>query len=446
MRIRVAAIAFAVLAAGLIPTHAATPDQGTLTEQEPLVLWDGSVPGGEINPLLFVSPAPEVRCLTSECDAFQLTVQLGDGFWDSHPRGAVEVAIRWPYDGVIDLDLQVLDADGAVVGQSAAVDSNAENVFLSGLADGDYTVRVIPSNTFNPGNQSETVAYEGLVQLELPQTEAPGPLFPNLKALPPDGFHIASALNLIPFPENPLLSCYPEETLQEPGNPTRCLRFNQTIANVGRGPLVLRFALAGTLTPGDDDNLIVQRVSSGDGTFQDFTLAERYEFHEVHGHFHYKGFGQTMLFEYDPATEALGEPVSVGNKAGFCVIDVVLVDESWEKTGNGPRAHTFPFDCVVPDEVDPADPQIWLEQGVQVGWADLYGWNLADQYIDITGVPDGTYELVQIANPNALADPASSVLEGAGELDNNCASTIIQLSGDQVTTPLGPGTAIACPD
>jgi hypothetical protein len=440
MRIRVAAVAFAAFAAALFPSVAATPAQGTLTPGAQLVTWAGSLDGGFINPLLLVSPAPQIRCLQAgACDEFALTVALGDGFWAGNGDGAVEVALRWAYDGITDIDLQVLDSSGAVVAQSAAVDSNAESVFIPNAADGTYTVRAIPSNTFNPEAQADTVPYEGLAQVE---TLASDPLglghakLPNLKPAPPDGFHIASAANLIPFPENPLLSCYPEETLQNSGHPTRCLRFNQTIANVGEGPLVLRFGLMGILTPNNSDNVIVQRISWSDGTYQDVVAPETYVFHQVHAHLHYQGFGQTLLYPWDPDTGRGDTAVKVGNKVGFCVIDVQLQPEYWGATGNGPRSHTFPFDCVLPDEVDPSAPQVWVEQGVQVGWADVYGWNLADQYIDITGVPDGTYELVQIANPNG------SVLETT--TDDNCTSTVISLAGDAVT-PVQPGTAVPCP-
>ena len=351
----------------------------------------------------------------------------------------MEVALRWAYDGITDIDLQVLDQSGAVVAESAAVDSNAESVFIPNAVDGTYTVRAIPSNPFNPEAQADTVPYEGLAQVETLASDPVGQghaKLPNLKPGPPDGFHISSAANLIPFPENPLLSCYPEETIQNAGHPTRCLRFNQTIANVGEGPLVLRFGLAGIVTPDTSDNVIVQRISWSDGTYQDTVAPETYVFHEVHAHLHYQGFGQTILYPWDQVNGRGATPASVGHKVGFCVIDVQLQAEYWGATGNGPRGHTFPFDCVLPDEIDPSGPQAWVEQGVQVGWADVYGWNLADQYIDITGVPDGTYELLQIANPN------DSVLEST-KVDN-CTSTIISLVGDTVT-PVQPGSAVPCP-
>ena len=437
-----AAIAAAVvaLATGAI-APAATPDAGTLGPEleNQLVTWSGEFPTTYLNPLLVLAPAPVIRCLQAgACDDFTLTVALDD-FWATNGDGAVEVALRWAYDGVTDIDLQVLDDAGAIVAQSAGVDSNAESVFIPNLADGVYTVRAIPTNTVNPDAQADSVPYEGLAQVEPLATDPIGQghaQLPNLRPARPDVFHISSALNLIPFPENPLLSCYPEETLQNEGMPTRCLRFNQTIANIGEGPLVLRFGLSGIVTPDTADNLIRQRISWSDGTFRDLVAPETYVFHEVHAHLHYQGFGQTLLYPWDSTNERADTPISIGRKVGFCIIDVELQDEYWKQTGNGPRAHTFPLSCVLPKDIDPSGPQAWVEEGVAVGWADIYGWNLADQYIDITSVPDGVYELVQIANPN------HSVVEQT--VTDNCASTIIELAGDSVTD-LGFGS-FDCPD
>ena len=176
---------------------------------------------------------------------------------------------------------------------------------------------------------------------------------------------------------------------------------------------------------------------SSDGTFQDQHTPENYVFHAAHAHLHYQGFGGTILYPWNPTTGRGAQPAALGRKVGFCMIDVRMTDAAWGATGNGPRAHTFPFSCVLPEEVDPAAPEAWVEQGIAVGWSDVYGWNLADQYIDITNVADGTYQLVQIANPNRSID------EG-GRFDDNCTFRNIEIKGD-VVTPIGDGGPIACP-
>jgi lysyl oxidase len=440
VKTKIALVALAAVLGTLMSAPAATPSAGTLTASEPLLTWTGSVRGGTINPFIIVSPAPQVRCLQANtCDEFALTVALGSGYWQANGAGAVEVAIKWPYDGIIDLDLQVLNAAGKVVAKSTAVDSNSESVFIQNAADGVYTVRVIPSNTFNPGNRVPRVAYDALAQIEPFAVDPPGtgvPRLPNLIALPPDGFHVASALNLIPIPENPVISCYPEETIQNKAHPTKCLRFNQTIANVGAGPLELRFDMRGILTPTKSDDLMYQRIYNTDGSYTE-RLADRYVFHAVHAHIHYVGFGQSYLFHDDADTgnhTSKADAVRIGNKVGFCVGDIKFQEQYWGQTGNGPRQWAFPT-CNIPKEINPGGP-IWMVQGVDVGWSDVYGWNLADQYINITGVPDGDYEVVQAANPT------HSVLEAT--YADNCSATVIHIQGKAITT-LSSSASAPCP-
>ena len=76
----------------------------------------------------------------------------------------------------------------------------------------------------------------------------------------------------------------------------------------------------------------------------------------------------------------------------------------------------------------------YLVQGITAGWADVYDWYLPDQYIEVTGVPDGVYIL------DTIADPDNTILE-ANE-SNNCGSVYVRLS-NVATSPtaelLGPG-------
>jgi hypothetical protein len=65
-----------------------------------------------------------------------------------------------------------------------------------------------------------------------------------------------------------------------------------------------------------------------------------------------------------------------------------------------------------------------MVNGISVGWADVYNWFLADQYIEISGVPDGVYVLETVANP------ARTVHETT--FDDNSARVTIRLRGDSV--------------
>jgi hypothetical protein len=430
MRIRAFISAAAMIGVlGFVAAPAATPAAATLTAAQQTVTWGGHFSGRHL-----ITMVPGLVCKEGACDAFALHIAFGPGYWAAHP-GGVEVAIRWPYDGITDLDLVVRDPAGKVIAHSSGLDSNAESVLLAHPADGTYQVGVIPTNTVNPDTFGHGVNYEGLAQFEpAPATNPVHDLLPNLVVFPPDGFHVASALNLIPFPENPVLPCYAEETIQNKSHPIKCLRFNQTIANIGEGRLELRFDMRGIATPDRSDDRMIQRIFRSDGTYFE-RFAARYKFHAVHAHIHYQGFGRSFLYKYDWANGRIGAAVRAGNKVGFCVTDVKLLDAYWGATGNGQRlSQTFPG-CNIPKEIHPLGP-VWMVQGIDVGWADVYGWNLADQYIDITGVPNGLYQLEQVANPT------DSVLESSTA--DNTAATVICIAGNTVTAVTSAGQAAAC--
>ena len=80
-------------------------------------------------------------------------------------------------------------------------------------------------------------------------------------------------------------------------------------------------------------------------------------------------------------------------------------------------------------------PRRGLVQGVTPGWANVYDWFLPDQYIEVTGVPDGVYLL------ETIADPDSTILEA--EESNNCGAVYVRLANTASSSPaaalLGPG-------
>ena len=141
-----------------------------------------------------------------------------------------------------------------------------------------------------------------------------------------------------------------------------------------------------------------QRVYASDGSFDEFTV-DTYEFHPTHAHFHYKNFGQAFLYRLNP--DGTLEKVRESRKNGFCMIDVEntrfgLDDHGLPYKGEAPRTYYFPR-CNAPTERD--EHGTYMVNGISVGWADVYNWFLADQYIEISGVPDGLYVIETMANP-----------------------------------------------
>ena len=63
--------------------------------------------------------------------------------------------------------------------------------------------------------------------------------------------------------------------------------------------------------------------------------------------------------------------------------------------------------------------------GISPGWGDIYTWDLPQQYIDISKVPDGVYEVVSRSNP----DGALLTADRSRETGVSC----IRLQGTKVT-------------
>jgi hypothetical protein len=191
------------------------------------------------------------------------------------------------------------------------------------------------------------------------------------------------------------------------------------IANVGDGPFEIRYRMDGIAT----DQQLRQRIFASDGSFTEITV-DKYVFHPTHAHFHYKNFGQAYLHRLHP--DGTLEKVRESRKNGFCMIDVDNLrfgvdDHGVPYKGEAPRTYYFPR-CNAPTERD--EHGTYMVNGMSVGWADVYNWFLADQYIEISGVPDGLYVIETVANPARTVHEAT--------FDDNSARATIRLSGDSV--------------
>jgi hypothetical protein len=142
-------------------------------------------------------------------------------------------------------------------------------------------------------------------------------------------------------------SCEVQEGMIEPGTHT-LLRFSTETRNIG----------------GDD---LVMPNPVGNPAF---------EFQDCHGHYHFKGFARYRLLDSDRNVVALGKKVS------FCLLDLERWDPSAAEEGK--------FDC--------------QDQGIQSGWADVYDSGLPGQWIEITGIPPGTYTLEVTMNADQILE------------------------------------------
>lgn len=202
-------------------------------------------------------------------------------------------------------------------------------------------------------------------------------LRPNLRALPPSSLSVVPNVNT--------------------GNPE--LRFAATSWNSGSGPLELVPGAGGQA--GQD---VYQRVYTQGGGSNDY-LAGTFVYHPEHNHFH---FQQYALYTLEPVN-APGASQRQSYKTSFCVMDTTKVDAGLPGAPKKPVYST----CNA------------LVQGMSVGWGDTYGPHLAGQAIDLTGNPDGLYELT------VAFDPANQLLE-TNDTDNT-ACVLLQISVTNLT-------------
>jgi hypothetical protein len=150
--------------------------------------------------------------------------------------------------------------------------------------------------------------------------------------------------------------------------PRRVVRFGTRSANVGVADLVVGEPVAGN---------------------------PLWEFDACHEHFHFEGYAR-----YDLVEASSGNVLPIGNKNGFCLRDL----DNW----SNPSCATYDCDY----------------QGISAGCADVYTPDLDCQWVDITDVAPGTYQLVVTVNTER------SIREQSFE--NNSATVSIEISADTV--------------
>jgi hypothetical protein len=140
-------------------------------------------------------------------------------------------------------------------------------------------------------------------------------------------------------------SCEVEEGLIGAGV-RRLIRYNTEVRNLGARDLVM---------PSPEGNPF-------------------FEYHECHGHYHFRGFASSRLLDRD------GNVLRTGNKVSFCLLD----GKRWRSDAPARRR----YNCEV--------------QGIQAGWSDIYDSGLPGQWIEIGDLPAGTYQLEVTVNPDGI--------------------------------------------
>jgi hypothetical protein len=369
-------------------------------------------------------------CSETTCDSFLLNINLPAGTFSKSPIDPTPAGIRrlhlegatdMPGDGVLvsirwatDFDqwnLYVEDTStGETVGEGSAVDSNGQSVLLSRPHNGTYRVWMVP---FINNVEKADLEYKGQARVFHDPTQR-GPerkLLPEIETVSPDNFHMSDIPPVVSNPTGwrftppgtfPGNSCYLDETAQY--GSTRCLRFDNTIRNIGDGPLILRFNYA----PGDFiGNCDMEQEILSTAASVASRNAGPCVFHVPHGHFHYQNMGTYQLYQVGAGGVPAAHPLVISKKIGFCTIDVDYYTFGQEAAKQRPRTYSFPS-CNLPNAysttLTPPSPfgpgGIPEYMGISVGWGDIYTWDLPTQYLDVSAVPDGTYEVVSRSNPD----------------------------------------------
>ena len=193
----------------------------------------------------------------------------------------------------------------------------------------------------------------------------------------------------------------------------RLLRFSTSIVNLGPG----RFDVYGSdPDPTDSTKLtkVTQRLEQAGAWVEHPSAATMFYAGDGHNHWHVYGLQDWKLaFQATP-----NDTIATAAKTGFCFWDNVNLSSA-------PRYYTGSRECH--QQVDGTVPM-----GLSVDWGDKYPWNIAFQYIDVSGLPYGNYCLTITADPRGEFVEANTA--------NNSARTLIAIQPDGVTV-LAPDCA-----
>ena len=184
----------------------------------------------------------------------------------------------------------------------------------------------------------------------------------------------------------------------------KVLRFTTVILNYGAGPFEVRGRRSSTSQPFAVDQVLYR----SDGTPRRIRTAALLSYAgDGHDHYHVKRMASYHLWSTRGTLR--------DSKIGFCFFDTTprYLSLSWapqtpvyRESGCGTRRSTS------------------TRTGISVGWGDKYPWNFAYQWIDITGLPSGTYTLRSAVDLFGLFTESHE--------SNNCAYVRVSISGSTV--------------
>jgi hypothetical protein len=187
----------------------------------------------------------------------------------------------------------------------------------------------------------------------------------------------------------------------------RLLRFSSTMVNIGAGHFELRGSRSSAAGPMAIHQVIYD-TTARDAPIVQYIVTPATATYSGDGHNHWH---IDEMVRFDLWGSSVGG-VLRGSKIGFCFLDTDPYDVSLP--GASPSPYYSGSWCG-------NDPNALANRmGMSIGWGDEYDWFLPMQWVDITGLPSGTY------NVRARVDPNGSFLET--DEANQCAYVTVSLS------------------
>ena len=268
-------------------------------------------------------------------------------------------------------------------------DTSGKYTFAN-LPNGTYTVT--PTKTsfvFSPVNQTVTVNGSNVVVGNITATAFSGQLeYPDLS-------------DIIPTADISVVGTGGSAEFQ----------YTHDTYNGGPGPLVIQPAYNPASGTYQGTQYIYSLSSSGNWTLaQTVRVAGDFVFDSAHGHFHFP-FTTYGLYTVG-ANGGPGTPVAASGKISFCINDSFIYNSSLPHAGALGNLGS----CSDPTSL----------RGLDIGAVDEYDQTDDGQSISIAGVPNGTYWLRAIVDPdNYLAESSKANNETDVELTINGASVQI---------------------
>ncbi len=238
------------------------------------------------------------------------------------------------------------------------------NFSFTGLANGTYTVTPTKTGyTFVPSSQVVAINNGNASANFAVQAGSPQPLnYPDFSSIAP-----TTEMSIVTVAGS------------------RQFQYTHDIFNGGKGPLEIQPIYNPASGTYQGLQHIYSLSPSGAWTIaQTLPVAGAFVFDPNHGHFHFP-MASWGLYKVNP-DGSVGGPVAVSPKEGFCINDSFIYDPYLPNAGAFSNWGT----CGNPTSL----------RGLSVGAVDEYDQSDAGQNIPIDTVPDGTYWLRMIVDPN----------------------------------------------